>query len=253
MSFNTTGLGDTICTIIENNKKTKNTPLISLDDNEDSINSFKEIKANQLKNAKLEMYPNLAKERDVLFVTGMSGSGKSIFCANYCKNYHKEYPNNPIWLFTTMDEDPAFDNLKYIQRYDLDEGFLEEEFTINDFANMCLVFDDFDTIQDENIKKKVKSILDMVLQTGRKPHVSCVVTSHLPCDGKNTRLILHEATSITFFVRGMGERTLQYLLKEYLGLGNEQIKKIKTIKSRAITILKTYPMCILAEKDLYLL
>ena len=93
----------------------------------------------------------------------------------------------------------------------------------------------------------------MILQTGRKTHTSCLVTSHLPCDGKNTKLVLYESTSITFFVRGMGGRTLDYLLKDYLGLDNEQVKKIKKIKSRAITVVKTYPQCVLGEKDLYLL
>ena len=253
MSFNTTGIGESVCCIVEKGSKNKNPPIIYLDDNEEGLNCFTGIMSSQLRNASLEMIPNLSKERDVCFVTGKSGSGKSIFCANYCRQYHKYFPKNPIWLFTTMNEDPAFDCLKYIKRYTLDDAFLQEEFTINDFANTLCVFDDYDTILNEGIKKKLKGVLDMILQTGRKPHVSCLITSHLPCDGKNTKLVLYESTSITFFLRGMGEQTLTYLLKEYLGLSKDQIQKIKNLKSRAVTILKMYPQVVLAEKDLFLL
>jgi hypothetical protein len=254
MSFNTNEVGEAVCCIVQSGKTAKkSSPIIYLDDDEHGINSFKEVNPEQLKNAVLQMVPNTSKERDVAFVTGKSGSGKSHWCANYCKHYHRIFPNNPIWLFTTCDEDPAFDSLKYIQRYELDDGFLEEEFSINDFENTLTIFDDYDTIQNKVIKDKLRNILDMLLQTGRKKHASCLITSHLPCDGKNTKLILYEATSITFFLRGMGGRTLNYLLEEYLGLDKNQVKKVKDVKSRAITILKMYPQVVLGEKDLFLL
>jgi hypothetical protein len=256
MSFNTDGNGDAICTIITDKKlKNKKNPVIYLDDEEDKggISSFKEINKEHLKDAKLEIYPNTNKERDVLFITGKSGSGKSYFARNYCIQYHKLFKDNKMFLFSTCLQDPAFDDLDYIKRYELDDDFLKDEFVIGDFENMLIVFDDFDTIQNKDIKEKVKFLLDMILTTGRKTNTTALITSHLPCNGKETKLPLYESTSVTFFVKGLGGKTLNYLLEQYLGLDKEQIKKIKKLKSRAVTVLKTYPQCILAEQDLFLL
>lgn len=258
MSFNSISGTDAICTIIENqtiNKKSKkfNTPVIYLSENEDSVNGFKELNQTQLKNAVLQHIPNFEKERDILYISGMSGSGKSYYCRNYILQYHKIYPDNKIFLFSTCLEDPAYDDLEYIKRYELDDEFINEHFEIDNFKDMLIIFDDFDTIMNKIIKNKIREIIDMILQTGRKTHTSALITSHLATDGKQTKLILHEATSITFFLKGCGGRSINYLLDAYLGLDKNQIKKIRKIKSRAITIFKTYPQVILGEKELFII
>jgi hypothetical protein len=48
----------------------------------------------------------------------------------------------------------------------------------------------------------------------------------------------------------MTGKSSKYLLDTYLGLDKEQIKKIKKMKSRAITIMKTYPMILVAENEI---
>jgi len=64
---------------------------------------------------------------------------------------------------------------------------------------------------------------------------------------------LNEAHSVTIFPTGLGGRSLKYLLDSYMGLDKEQIKKIKKLESRWVTITKTYPMCVLSEKEAYIL
>ena len=49
----------------------------------------------------------------------------------------------------------------------------------------------------------------------------------------------------------MIQKILRYA--EHLGLDKEQIRKVKSLKSRWVTILKTYPKCILSEKDVLLI
>jgi hypothetical protein len=46
---------------------------------------------------------------------------------------------------------------------------------------------------------------------------------------------------------------MKYLLDNYLGLDKQQIKKLKKIESRWVKIVKTYPMCILGEKNALIL
>ena len=49
------------------------------------------------------------------------------------------------------------------------------------------------------------------------------------------------------------ERPLKYLLDNYLGLDNKQIKKIKNSKSRWVCIQRTFPLSVINEKDCYIL
>jgi hypothetical protein len=93
----------------------------------------------------------------------------------------------------------------------------------------------------------------MVLDTGRHTKTSVVYTSHLANAGLQTKHILSECHSITIFPKSLGGRAMKYLLDNYLGLDKQQIKKLKKIESRWVTIVKTYPMCILGEKNALIL
>ena len=46
---------------------------------------------------------------------------------------------------------------------------------------------------------------------------------------------------------------MKYLLYNYLGLSDDEIKNIKKLKSRFITILKQYPKVLIANQDCYVL
>jgi hypothetical protein len=92
----------------------------------------------------------------------------------------------------------------------------------------------------------------MILETGRHTNTYCIYTSHLACAGNDTKRILNEAHSITFFPSTAGGRTLKYLLESYMGLDKYQIQKIKALPSRWITVCKSYPKAVLSEKDVLL-
>ena len=116
-----------------------------------------------------------------------------------------------------------------------------------------MILDDTDTITNKKILQKVNQIRDDILQCGRHHNVSCLITSHTACNGIQTRLCLNESHFITFFPSGLGGRALKYLLENYLGLDKPQIKRVKSIDSRAVTIIKGFPQVILAERECYLL
>ena len=48
----------------------------------------------------------------------------------------------------------------------------------------------------------------------------------------------------------MSGKSSEYLLDQYFGLDKDQIEKNKHIKSRAITIMKTYPMILVSENKI---
>ena len=193
-------------------------------------------------------------ERDVLYVSGMSGSGKSWYTAAFIREYHKKHPKRPVYIFSSIDEDPCLDALKYTKRVDIKKkAFLEMELQAKDFEDSCVVFDDTDVISNKVIKKQVFAILDSILQTGRHFKTTVIFTSHAACNGLATKIILAEATSITIFPLTSGNKNLKYLCDGYLGLDKHQIADLKRIKGRWATFVRSWPRCILTEKTCYLL
>ena len=63
--------------------------------------------------------------------------------------------------------------------------------------------------------------------------------------------VLIELNSITFSPYSLGGRSLKYLLESYLGINKCQIKKVKSLKSRWVTVVKSYPQIVISEKEIY--
>jgi len=91
-------------------------------------------------------------------------------------------------------------------------------------------------------------IVNSILQIGRHYNVSICFTVHNPNKGSETKILLTEANVITVFPRTTGSAALKYLLDNYLGLDSKQIKQIKKMKTRAVSVIRGYPVVILAEK-----
>jgi hypothetical protein len=201
----------------------------------------------------LQHIPNKKTERQILYITGASGSGKSYYTRNYCNEYKKLFPKNDIYLFSSIQEDSSIDKVKDIMRIRLDTEFLQTDLNVNDFKDSLVVFDDTDCITNKMMKMKVNNILNMLLETGRHTNTSVIYTSHLPTNGLDTRRILNECHSVTIFPTSLGGRALKYLLENYFGLDKDQIKKLKKLQSRWVTLIKGFPMVVLSEKDVYVL
>jgi hypothetical protein len=80
-----------------------------------------------------------------------------------------------------------------------------------------------------------------------------VITNHLATNGKDTRRILNEAHSITYFPSSGSVKGINYLLQTYCGMDKKDIVKAKKTKSRWITIFKHYPQIMMGEKNIWLL
>lgn len=261
MSINLENKGIPIAIIVNKNEHDKpkkgtktHIPIVSVSDTSDDIvNPSNEISLRDKPDLIFQYIPNPLTERQILYVTGSSGSGKSYFTRKYCNEFSKLFPKRDIYLFSSISDDDSIDQIKGLKRIKMTPEFLEENWEINDFKDCLVIFDDTDCITDKKTRNKVNGILNIILETGRHTNTYCVYTSHLACAGNDTKRILNECHSITLFPASCGGRTLKYLLESYLGLDKEQIKKVKGLKSRWVTILKTYPKCILSEKDVLLI
>ena len=252
MNFENQGEPFAIVKLDEKSSKSKNTPILSISDENLAQTCFKEFTLKG--NDHFQLIPNPKKERQILYISGASGSGKSYFAKEYCNEFKKVFPKRDIYLISSLNEDlGSIDKIKDLKKIKLSDSFLEDELTAKDFQNSLVIFDDTDCLTNKPMKLKVQALLNSILETGRHFNVYCIYTSHLPCAGNDTRRILNEAHSITFFPKSLNGVTLKNLLQNYLGLDKNQIRKLKNLKSRAITVVKSFPQVVLGEKDAYIL
>ena len=172
--------------------------------------------------------------RQILYISGSSGSGKSFYTSMYLKRYNKMFPRNPIFVFSSLTEDKVIDECKNVVRINFkDEKFYSADYTdINKFKDSLVLYDDTDTIADPFIQTKIKASQNLILTTGRHAGVFCIITSHKCCAGPHTALILAESQSVTLFGDKMGYVTMLYALQSGFGFTRKQVDYIRTLDTR---------------------
>jgi hypothetical protein len=245
MSFNFEKVGKQLA-IIDGGKLDKKIVSIAIPDKEEAVKNYTEI---PLKDGKYQQVPNPDTEREILYITGPSGSGKSYYTKSYIQQYKKKHKKAEIWLFSALKEDETLDALKpKPKRIMIDDRLVSDPIAVEHFANSLVIFDDIDVIKHKDHRQAVYDILNEILEVGRHHKVSCIVTNHLPTAGKDTRRIINEAHSITYFPQSGSAGQTNRLLQVYLGLDAQTLKRIRKMNTRWATVFKNYPMCILTEK-----
>lgn len=210
---------------------------------------FTELKIND---GSFQQIPNTNQERDVIMVSGQSGSGKSYYINNYLKEYRKAYKKNDIYMFSNLKSDKTLkDSEKHITRINIDNEILTDPINVEDFKNSLVLFDDIDVIKDKKLREAVYAILNEILETGRHFNVSCIMTVHYP-NKANIRTMLNECHSFVYFPWGAIKSTY-YVLENYLGVDKNIIKKIKKTKSRFACVYRSFPQPIITEREIFLL
>jgi len=250
MSINFQNIGKQVA-IIQAGKYNNKKVSISGENDEDELSkSFTQIR---LPDGKFQQTPDPESERSVIYITGPSGSGKSTYCKNYLKEYKKENKKNNIYLFSSLDEDESLDDEKLeIQRIMVGKNLVDEFLPTDEFKNSIVIFDDIDNISDKKVRESVYAILNNILEIGRHSNTSVLITNHLTTNGKDTRRIFNEAHAVVFFPFAGSGKGLRYMTEVYLGLDKNQMKKIRSTKSRWCCVFKNYPPAIMTEKDLWL-
>ena len=249
MAINLESEGALIAIIQNKNKSIKDKKLYITSDESNVKNGFTNYECN--KDETLQLVPNNKAERTCAYICGQSGSGKSFFTTQYVKEYKKLYPKRDIFVISSIEEDKSIDSLKPKRINVLNPDFLDDDISSEDFKDSLVIFDDVDVFGTK-IRKKVMAIVNNILQIGRHFNVSICFTTHSPCAGNETKILLSEANIITVFAKTTGNRALKYLLDNYLGLDKKQIDRIKKLNSRAVSIIRGFPMVIVSEKSVFL-
>lgn len=252
MSFNFEKIGRVFATI-DGGKFDGKVVAIAAPDGEQATKSYVEI---PIKDGKYQQMPNInapkTSKREILYITGPSGSGKSTYTLNYIKQYKKKYSKSEVWLFSALTEDETIDKCKP-KRIMIDDRLISEPLPIEEFKDSLCIFDDIDVIKNKEHRNAVYDLLNAILETGRHFNVSCIITNHLPTAGKDTRRVINECHSVTYFPQSGSAGQMKRLLQDYLGLDRATLKRIRKLNTRWATVFKNFPMCIMTEKLVFTL
>jgi len=250
MALNLEGVGKNLAVIQGGTKNKDKVISICKEDEEDELR--KPMRILQLQEGqKYQQMPNKETEREIMYITGASGSGKSTYIAKYCKEYRKLFPKNEIYVFSALNEDTSLDVIKP-KRVKIDQRMIDDPLNVDDFKDTLTVFDDIDVIGDKKLREAVYQCLNMLLETGRHTKASVCISNHLPTAGKDTRRVLNEAHSVTYFPQSGNGVSMKRLLVDYLGIDKKTISKIKKMKTRWCTLFKNYPQILMTETCMWL-
>lgn len=200
----------------------------------------------------IEMLPTL-QTRQCVYVAAPSGSGKSYWSKKYAINYNKVFPNNKVFLFSKVDDDISLKGIKNLIPIAIDHQLVDDPIEPDELENSLVIFDDTDTIKDKEIKNAILSLKEDLLETGRHNNIHVLITSHLISNYRDTRTVLNESHIMTIYPNSGAAQQIRYVLRNYWGLGKDDINKILKLNSRAVSIRKNYPMMVFSQNSCYLL
>ena len=194
------------------------------------------------------------KKREVWYIAGASGSGKSYIAKGLAEMYTKQFPDRNVYLVSKLDEDDTLDNTKGKGIIRLKPAKLIET-PITDleaFRNCMVIMDDYDTFTKKE-GKVIQQLIDDIAIMGRHTNTSMLCLTHYLTNYSKTRLLLTEATHIVVYPLSTGAHSLNYLLKTYLGLEKSEISAIRKGGSRWVMLFKNYPNYCITETEAFLL
>lgn len=223
---------------------------------EDYMKTMQKIDYSSKKDFKIhdgELIPIPKKTgRECMFIAGPSGSGKSTYISKYAQEFQDMFPHKRVYVFSRLNEDEPIDILDPL-RIEINQEIVDEPIDPAELEDSLVIFDDTDTIPDKTLNEAIRKLKNDLLETGRHNNVYVLISSHLMTNYKETRTILNECGSITFFPSAGSSHQITYCLKNYFGLNKTQINKIMSLPSRWVTIYKNFPQYVLYSKGIYLL
>lgn len=191
--------------------------------------------------------------REIIYIYGASGCGKSALCRQYIDEYRLEFPGNSVYLFSLKDGDVTLEDkgvIKIPNQLDILKNI-----DIETLKDTLVIFDDCEGYDKSitNEQKEIFRIQDNIAQIARDRRIFCIVTTHLACKGNKTKIILNECHKIISFPGRVPLRSFKYLMEQYGGLDAKEVKKIWSIPSRWVCINKENPRYVLYEEGCQIL
>lgn len=191
-------------------------------------------------------------QRSVVYVSAPSGSGKSYWTSNFVTTWQHLFPDNFIFIFSRVEDDPAFNKFRNVVRVFVGDDYVANPLNASEIppGSMC-IFDDIDTFPIK-LKRAVEHTRDDILEIGRHMHIHCVCTSHVLTDREHTKRMINEATHIVLFP-GSNKEAVKRFLKDKLGMVKSQIDRCLNSPSRWICCYTRFPRHVITENQIFML
>lgn len=199
-----------------------------------------------------KFFPVFFLQDTSLLVSGKRGCGKSTFCAEAIRQYHKMYPKNKIIVVSRLTEDDSMQGLEKTLR--IHPNDLTEQLKLEDLKDTLIVFDDVcDSDMSKKERDKLQTFIKDCIENSRHYHNRVIITSHMAADGWGTRPLLNEASHIVFFPAYSTQHQIDYVLDKYVGMNASQRKQItKITNSRWCCVSTSFPKFVCSEHNIYL-
>lgn len=195
------------------------------------------------------------EERQIWYVAGQSGSGKSWFARSIAQNYAKLYPERKIYLVSKLEEDETLDTMKIGKPIRIPvQSLVDTPFDLQEAKDSLVIVDDWDTLEESKQKpylSTVRKFIEDICTMGRHCHTSLVIISHKLSDYSKTRLMLNESHFLVLYPQSVSPKAFQYTLENYGGLDKSQIKPLRSL-GRWVMVHKCYPSFVLSANEAYL-
>lgn len=193
--------------------------------------------------------------REVWYIAGASGSGKSYVAKGLGEYYRKLFPEREVYLISKLEPEKGGTIESMAggapKRIKIDSLIVDYP-SLDEFKDCMVIFDDYDTFTGD-AEKTVTKLIDDLATMGRHTNTTMLCLSHYLTQYKKTRLILNEATHIVVYPQATSYHALLYLLKNYVGVDEEDIKQLRKCGSRWLCFGKNFPQYVITQQSARLL
>jgi len=189
---------------------------------------------------------NDPNKRQVYYIAGASGSGKSYIARGLAEYYKKFFPDREIYLISKLDYDETLDSMKIGKPKRINvQTLIDDPIDMKELTDSLIIFDDYDCFEG-NTGKIVQQLIDDIAITGRHTNTSMLCLTHYISNYKKTRLLLNECQYMVLYPQATSYHQLCYLLKNHIGLSKQDCLELKKL-GRWICIAKNYPQYLISE------
>lgn len=202
----------------------------------------------ELESGAFELLPSPdPKKREVFYIAGASGSGKSYKAKELGEYYKKLYPDREVYLISKLTEDSGtLDKMRPKPKRINIQSLITDYPDLDEFKDCMVIFDDYDTFTGD-AEKVVHKLIDDLATMGRHTNTTMLCLSHYLTNYKKTRLLLNEATHIIVYPMATSYHALSYLLKTHIGMTRDDIRDLKKM-GRWVCIYKHFPQYLISAE-----
>lgn len=192
-------------------------------------------------------------KREIYYIAGASGSGKSYIAKGLAEKYQKQFPDRQVFLVSKLDDDTTLGSMKQKpQRLKIDKLVETPLKDLTPLTDCLIIFDDYDAFTGKEAKC-IEDLINDIATMGRHTNTTMLCLTHYLSNYKKTRLLLTEATHFVLYPQSTGSHALSYLLKTHLGMEKKDIEKLRKNGSRWICIQKNFPQYCITENSAWIL